>query len=84
MAGEMFVDRVVQHLENAVVQPAFIRGPNVHSRPLPDAARPSSLSIFEASYLVLVSLVQVGMFARGGETILGVLVGHKWVRKNRV
>ena len=36
ITGEMFVDRVVEHLENAVVQPALIRVADIHAGPLPD------------------------------------------------
>ena len=37
IAGEVFVDRVVENLENAVVEAAFIRGPDIHAGALADA-----------------------------------------------
>jgi hypothetical protein len=36
VTSEVLVDRVVQHLENHVVQTAFIRVPDVHSGAFPD------------------------------------------------
>ncbi len=36
VAGEMLVDRVVEHLENAVVQTAFIGVADIHAGPFPD------------------------------------------------
>jgi hypothetical protein len=30
VTGEVFVDRIIQDLKNAMVQPAFVCGPNVH------------------------------------------------------
>jgi hypothetical protein len=35
-SGEMFVDRIVQDLENQMVQTPLIRVADEHSRPLPD------------------------------------------------
>jgi hypothetical protein len=35
-AGEMFVDRIVQNLENQMMQTPLIRVANEHSRPLSD------------------------------------------------
>ncbi len=37
VAGEVFVDRVVQNLENAVVQATFVCGPDIHAGALADA-----------------------------------------------
>src|SRR5207253_1347258 len=34
--SEMFIDRIVQYLENQMVQTALIRIADEHSRPLPD------------------------------------------------
>lgn len=34
---EVFVDRVVEDLEHAVVETAFVRGPDIHSGALADA-----------------------------------------------
>ena len=34
VAGEMFVDRIVEHLENHVVQSAFVRVADIHAGPL--------------------------------------------------
>jgi hypothetical protein len=45
----MFVDGIVQHLENAMVQAAFIGVADVHAGAFADASRPSNLSILEAS-----------------------------------
>ena len=36
IAGEMFVDRVIEHLENAVMQTAFIGVADIHAGPFPD------------------------------------------------
>ncbi len=36
VAGEMFVDRVVEHLEDAVMQPALIRVADIHAGAFPD------------------------------------------------
>src|SRR5579862_3503068 len=38
--GEVFVDGVVQHLEYAVVEPAFVRVADIHSGPFPDRFQP--------------------------------------------
>ena len=54
IAGEMFVDRVIQHLENAVMQTTFVRVADIHSRAVFGRLRdPSSLSICAASYFCL-------------------------------
>jgi hypothetical protein len=37
VARQMLVDRVVENLKNAMVQPALVGWPNVHPGPLPDA-----------------------------------------------
>ena len=36
----MFVDRVIEHLENAVMQTALIGVADIHSRPFPDRFEP--------------------------------------------
>ncbi len=36
ITGEMFVDRIIEHFENAVMQPAFVRVADIHSGALPD------------------------------------------------
>ena len=36
IAGEMFVDRVVEHFENAVMQTAFVRVADIHAGTFPD------------------------------------------------
>ncbi len=36
-AGEVFVDRVIENLEHAVVEAAFVSWPNIHSGALADA-----------------------------------------------
>src|ERR1041385_8326194 len=36
ITGQVFVDRIIEDLENAVVQSALIGIADVHSRPLPD------------------------------------------------
>ena len=35
-AGQMFVDRIIQHFKNAVVKAAFVRVANIHSGAFPD------------------------------------------------
>ena len=50
VTGQMLVDRVVQHLEDAVVQTALVGSPMYMPGRLRTASSPSSLSIFEASY----------------------------------
>ena len=42
-SGEVFVNRVVEHLEDAVVEPAFVGGSDVHSRPLAHPGEPLEL-----------------------------------------
>ena len=56
-AGEMLVDGIIHHLENAVVQSAFIRRPDVHARALPDAREPFEL--VDLGGIVLAVRVQV-------------------------
>jgi len=36
ITGKMFVDRVIEYLKDAVVQTAFVRVTNIHSRTLSD------------------------------------------------
>lgn len=43
--GQMLVDRVVQDLENAVMETPLIRVADIHPRALPDRLQPSNLSI---------------------------------------
>jgi hypothetical protein len=40
IAGQVLVDRVVENLEDAVVQPAFIRVADIHAGPLSDRLEP--------------------------------------------
>jgi hypothetical protein len=37
VSGEVFVDRVVENFEDAVVEAAFVCGPDIHARALADA-----------------------------------------------
>jgi hypothetical protein len=37
VSGEVFVDRVVENFEDAVVEAAFVCGPDIHSGALADA-----------------------------------------------
>ena len=69
-AGEVFVDRVVENLENAVVQPALVCRPDIHSRALADARQA----------LQFVNFRSVVFFAFGG----GFGVKIVWHGKGRV
>jgi hypothetical protein len=42
----MFVDRIIQHLENAMVQPAFVRVADVHPGAFPDRFQTLELIYF--------------------------------------
>lgn len=37
VAGEVFVDGIVEDLEDAMVEAAFVCGPDIHARSLADA-----------------------------------------------
>ena len=85
-SGEMFVDRIVEHLENHVVQTALVRVANVHPRPFSD--RFQTFEFVNLRGVVLLQFVDdrklaltsfgVGIFVvRIGENR-----GSRWHRKN--
>ncbi len=65
ITGEMFVDRVVENFENAMMQPAFIGVADVHSRTLPDSFE--ALQFVDLRGVVLLILADAG---RVGLTLL--------------
>ncbi len=66
VAGQVLVDRVVQHLEDAVVQPALVGVADVHAGALPD--RLEALQLVDLGGVVLVDRRNV--------------VWHSWTRLN--
>ena len=61
--GQMFIDGIVQHLENAMMQPALIRVADVHARTFSDRLQP-----FE--FIDLRGIVFVSHIRRGGDNCL--------------
>ena len=64
VAGEMLVDRIVQHLENAVVQAAFIGVADVHARTLSNSFQ--TLQFVDLGGTVLLACIDTrrGVFGR--------------------
>ena len=58
IAGQMFVDRVVEHLENAMVQPAFIGVADIHAGPFPD--RLQTLELVDLGGVVFLAFADAG------------------------
>ncbi len=58
IAGEMFVDRVIENLENAVVQAAFVGVADIHARALPDSFE--ALQFVDLGGVVLLILADAG------------------------
>ena len=95
-SGQMFVDRVIENFENHVMQTALIRVADVHAGRFRTASRPSSLSIWAASYFWAVSM-PVGRadetdFAGKSSSVFGIEDGRattdkygsgKWARHNK-
>ncbi len=80
IAGEMLVDGVVEHLEDAMVQPALIGVADVHARALPDRFQP--LEFVDLGGIVfLVSAMPAGRSAGELKTSVSSLV---WSIETRV
>jgi hypothetical protein len=58
--GEMFVDRIVENFENAVMQTAFVRIADVHSGALPDCFE--ALQFVDLRGVVFLILTDAGDF----------------------
>ena len=58
IAGEMFVDRIVEHLENAMVQPALVRVADIHARAFPD--RFQAFELVDLRRVVFLRFVDAG------------------------
>ena len=54
----MFVDRIIEHLKNHVVQPTLVRVADIHSRALSD--RFESFKFIDLGRVVLLTLPDVG------------------------
>ena len=66
--GQMLVDGVIQHLENAVVQTPFVRRPDVHARPLADTRQPFEL--VDLGGVILLIWIEVEVRFGGNRRIL--------------
>ena len=58
ITGEMFVDRVVEHLENAVMQAALVGVADIHARAFPD--RFETLEFVDLGGVVFLVLADAG------------------------
>ena len=58
VAGQMFVDRVVEHLEDAMMQPTFVRVADIHARAFPD--RLQTLEFIDLGGVVFLSFGDAG------------------------
>src|ERR1043166_2602218 len=84
--GEMFVDRIVEHLENHMVQAALIGVADVHPRAFPDRFQPFEL--IDLRCVVLLQFVDdrnlalASFRARIFVVGIGENRGSRWHRKN--
>jgi len=73
ITGKMFVDRVIEHFEDAVVQTAFVWVPNIHPRALSD--RFETLEFIDLGGVVFLVFADAGRafgyWARNGGFVFG-------------